>query len=77
MLRNSINAISNGCQKNAGPESDSVRRVLIISWPNFSETHPEGGREGGSGGGGVGGWVQIKNRMSPLQGDSTFQDEHN
>ena len=30
-------------------------------------------REGGSGEGGGGGWVQIKNRIFPLQGDSTFQ----
>ena len=54
MLRNSINAISNGCKKNAGPESDSVRRVQIISYPHYSETHPEGGREWETGGRGVG-----------------------
>ena len=42
--------------------------------PTFQKlTLREGGREGGKGGGD---WVQIKNGMSPLQGDSTFQDKH-
>ena len=41
--------------------------------PTFQKlTLREGGREGKGGGG----WVQIKNGMSPLQGDSTFQDKH-
>ena len=40
--------------------------------PTFQKlTLREGGRERGQGG-----WVQIKNGMSPLQGDSTFQDKH-
>ena len=44
--------------------------------PTFQKlTLREGGREGGRERGG-GGWVQIKNGMSPLQGDSTFQDKH-
>ena len=39
MLRNSINAISNGCQKNAGPKGPTVQKLTLR----------EGGREWGDG----------------------------